>query len=675
MSADPYRIFAISVLCCMALLFPTMAWSQPSAFQPNDAKPEWMQPIPDEKEVEDSIERFIALQPLTAKIMQLMLVTLEGATHPSAADLAFLKETVPGGVIVPHAFKPSMAAQYIEVLRKFEAAPHLPLFIGADLYRLAQPVRTTPMDYIQLPLPLALAAADHETSTHKLGQLMAEYMRAMGFNLHLGPSLELAPTLERAQTGLYTFGGSPEFTAKTARIIFNAFLDVGIVALPMGFPGGGANRIVQGAAVLLTAPETLENTDTYPYLAALHEGMEMIHVGNTLVPTLDIDNRPASMAAVVMNNMLRGKIQFTGIILAGPLDDDIIQARYTSTDAAVMSFMAGADMLYWANGLLSPVRAAEALEHMVKIGRITESRIDESLRRILSVKQKITVPKKPVSAAQADKLNRQKQFQEYTREIERRAITLLQNQGNALPLIDKVSTPVGITGVAGVEELHGLLEKKLKPVVQQRITTARHVGEIQRFEIERLTRHMQGLRTIICILTEDIRKETQVELLRALRTKGTQLIVIHLGYPADAAHLIMADSLLLAYCHPVMAAQTMAALADILIGEAPISFAPLPQPILMKKGETRTFNAYEILRAPSGKLPVSISDRFPAGSAVAYNPEHAIKRVEWDFSGKRIRKPSTTFRFDAPGEYTVTCTVTDCRNEVSSNSYVIVVSE
>ena len=176
-------------------------------------------------------------------------------------------------------------------------------------------------------------------------------------------------------------------------------------------------------------------------------------------------------------------------------------------------------------------------------------------------------------------------------QIERRAITLVRNAGNVLPLEKKISTPVGITGVAGVEELFQLISKPLKAVSQQPITTARHIKEIQRFEIERLTKHINGLRTIICILTDEIRIETQIELVHALKASAPHLVVIYLGNPQEAARLTEADVLLLAYCESIMIGPTMQAMADILLGEGPVAIMPLPD---------------EIRLCPQGKLALSM---------------------------------------------------------------------
>ncbi|MCK5863378.1 MAG: hypothetical protein KAH38_12890 [Candidatus Hydrogenedentes bacterium] len=665
-------LFSVFVL----LFFSVPLYAQPSAFLPEGDKPDWERALIEEETLpEDLVERFIVSQPLTAKVAQLMLVTLEGLTGPSVNDVAFFKSCLPGGVVMPHAFKPGTAASYVNALHAVESSSGLPFLIAADLYQLTRATRNTPSQFVQLPSLLSITAAGESATTRRLGRFMAEHLRSMGFNLHLGPSLLLAPTLDSAVASLHTFGSDPHFAAEAGVIFYDAFAEAGIEMMPMNYPGGGANHIGRGASVLTTPRSILAIADALPYHELIQHGAKIIHVGNVLVPTLDLKKRPASLSPVVMKDILRGEAGFEGVIVSGPLDDEVLESQYDSCSAAVQAIMAGADMLFWNSDLLPVMRAVECISRLVDDGKISEERIDESLRRILIFKQGMVIPEKAVSEEHAKKISRQKALLTESMEIERRAITLIRNKGNVLPLIKKVSTPVGVTGVTGVDELQELLNKKLKPVSQQRIVTARHIGEIQRFEIERLTRHLSGIRTMICILTDDMRVESQIELLRALKEKVPHLVLIYLGNPVHVARLNDADVVLLAYCDPVMLNQTMSAMAEILLGNGPISIMPIPDKIQLRVGETRSFNGFEVLRVPSGRLPIALSDQLPAGSFARYNPQEAVKRIEWDFAGKRIRKEIVVHSFDKPGIYSVSLIVTDTHKDVQKRTFTVEVAE
>ena len=604
-----------------------------------------------------------------------MLVTLEGVTTPSANDLAFLKDTLPGGVMVPHATKAGTAVAYVNALQALAKRTGRPMLIGTDLYRLTEPVRHNPSGFIQLPSLLAITASGDRGCVKDLGRLIAQYVHIMGFNFHFGPTLELAPTLSGAQNTIHTFGSDPAFASEAGAMFYEAFTENGVLYMPSGFPGGGANRSGRNPAVLTTPRQVLLDHDAHPYTEMVKLGVGMMHVGNILVPTLDPENRPASMSPTVITDILRGEIGFDGVVVAGPMDDEVLRTRYNSSEAALQALRAGADMLYWQGGLLPVLHAISRIAAEVQTGGLDEALINHSLARLDTLKTSLPTPGKPVTEQEAAKQARQDNLVETSRKVERHAITLLKNAGNVLPLIKKVSTPIGITGTVGVEELHGLLEKELKQVVQQRITTARHIGEIQRFEIERLTKNMRGMRTVICILTDGIRVETQVELLQALKANAPQVVVVYLGHPQQAARLTGADALVLAYCDTVTITQTLEAMADILIGNAPLSILSMDSPIQMKVGEARSFNAGEVIQAPSGRLPITLSPAFPAGSAARYNPAASIKHVEWDFGGDKVRKENVARKFDSPGDVAVTLTVTDVNDEVCNGTFTVHVTE
>ena len=175
-------VFLSFLLTCSITVF-----AQPSAFLQESETPNYKRaPVEEEALPEDPVERFIASQPIIAKVAQLMLVTLEGATVPSGNDMAFFKVCIPGGVVMPHAFKPETAAGYTNALRAVERASGIPLLIGADLYKLTEASRTVPTAFIQLPSLLSITAAGEDETTRRLGKFMAEHLSGMGFNLHLG---------------------------------------------------------------------------------------------------------------------------------------------------------------------------------------------------------------------------------------------------------------------------------------------------------------------------------------------------------------------------------------------------------------------------------------------------------------------------------------------------------
>lgn len=630
----------------------------------------------------EEVERNVvqdALEALTLeqRIGQLLLVTLNGLYRPDNTDRELFNNHPPGGVIVPAIARPIHAVQYITQLRAspMEMEHRIPLFIAANIYALTQHDIMPEDAFVQLPSMLSISAATDPKATEALAELIATHLESMGFNMHLGPSLVLAPRLPKATPSIHGFGSDPQGTAIAARPFFDAFRTHNILSVAMGFPGGGADRVGRGQGVLLTPYPLLMERDLYPYIQAIEQGVSFIHVNNTLVPTIDKSTQPASFSPLVILDLLRKQLGFDGIVIAGPVDGSSISDRYGPAEAAISSLNAGADMLYLRGSGKSAARVVRGVADAVRDGRMSEALINAALHRVLSVKVEMGLIDRPLpESKEAQKLEDQKDKYQETYRIERRSITLIQNRGAVLPLDKNRSSPVGITGIIGAEELHGYLEPYLKRIALQPIGNASHAGRIQDFEIDRLTLRARGMRTAICVFDNSVAPEGQVRLIEAFRSQNVRVVVVLLGFPKHVEKLRVADAIVLAYSSSASVDQSLRAVADILVGKAPVLVLPPQRELHRAAKKSIEFNALDVILSPTGRLPTDVSGTLKAGYSVPYNPVLSLDNVEWTFGdGKRSRRPRDTHAYDAPGRYTVTLTVTDTEGDASTGSFTVVV--
>ena len=92
------------------------------------------------------------------------------------------------------------------------------------------------------PSLLSVAAANNSATTQRFAEVTASYLSALGYNLHLGPSLALAPELEGAAGSIHCLGSSPEFIADAGATILSVLKEEGILSVSMDFPGGSWNH-------------------------------------------------------------------------------------------------------------------------------------------------------------------------------------------------------------------------------------------------------------------------------------------------------------------------------------------------------------------------------------------------------------------------------------------------
>ncbi len=623
-----------------------------------------------------SVNDIVQSLSIEQRVAQLMLVSMEGLYGPNKDDRSMMRLFVPGGIIIQSIPQPGDAADYVAALRKspVESQTGIPLLIGADVYRLTQVRAGTTNTFVPMPSMLAVAAAGDVPATERLAKLMSEHLSTMGFNMSFGPLLELAPTLSDAPGSLNNLGSSPAFAAQAGSTIVATMLANGIAPMPAGFPGGGADRKPKGPATLLTPRARLADTDLLPYKAAIEQGAPFLHVGNTLVPTIDEQSRPASLSSAVINDLLRTEVGYKGVIVAGPLDADDIYSLYPPGQAAVMALNAGADMLYWAEAGERINKAYLSLIEAVYKGIITESTLNAAVGRILEYKKQADLAARPLPITKkAAALANKSQYPREALEIERRSITLVQNKGNVLPLTEEASMPIGVTGVTGVEELKEALEEDIKPIYEQIIQTAKYIGEIEDFEVARLA--SASARTMICVFTDTRKTQGQTRLIQELKAHGSKVVVVLLGYPRNLLALQEADAILLAYSDGSHFGESIKAIADALLGKASIRMTPTTEDLRVQVGKSQTFDIQKVVHCPAGRLPLTIAEPYVAGLSVGYTPSKVVKSVLWDFGdGGHSKENRAEHAYKEAGRYTLSLTVKDIDN-VESNAVFSIVAE
>ena len=675
-----FRVWA--VICLLLMAVPAMAQfraTEDPADMPEVVAPEPEYPKYGEDEVLEplTLELMLESLDLRGRISQLMVATSQGLQAPNIDDVGYMRAYPPGGMVIPQMLKPSAAAVYVAKLRGVEELNRIPLLVGANLYQLAKRDRDAESGFVQLPSLLSMAAAQDKETGEKIGRILAEHMKAMGFDMHLGPSLELAPVLEDSPGSIYTFGSNPNFVAQSGTQLLEIFDEYNVLAIPWGFPGGGLNRVGKDPAVLLTPAQRLMEEDLYPFRHAIATGARVIHVGDTIAPTIDENGFPSCASPHVLNELLRVRMNYEGIVLAGPMDGIGVSTSHLEPEvAAEIALRSGAELLYWQGSPHQVMRVIEKLVKEVEEGRLDEAIINSAVRRVLQLKLDLRLEeqKNPIEK-DLIKFEKQKDLIKEVFAVERNAITLVKNKGYVLPIPKKEAGPVGVTGVIHLEELKGQLEEHVKLVFEQRITSARHMGRIPDFEIDRLTRNISGVPTIVVVLTDDMELPGQKRLISAFKEKGARVVAVLLGYPKNLPELDEADAILLAYCDKATYQETLKAVADVLAGKGPLRI-DVGSDATFAVGQSITFNAYDVLYTPSGRLPLTLSEKYKAGTFVSSDPTLAVKKLHWDLgNGKTSKEYKFQHSYKTPGVYPVTLTVTDLMGHIRKETFTITVKE
>lgn len=292
--------------------------------------------------------------------------------------------------------------------------------------------------------PLEVAATNDFSMAEKLGLVCAREGKAVGANWAFAPIIDIDTNFRNPITNTRTFGSDTERVKNMGAAYVKAAQQLGVAASIKHFPGDGQDERDQHLVTSVNSCTCEEWDNTYGkvYKESINAGALSCMVGHIMQPAYtrqfnpnikDEDILPASLSKELMQDLLRGKLGFNGLIVT----DATTMAGYTMAmsrrKAVPLSIAAGADMFLFARNLEEDY--AFMLDG-IKEGIITEKRLDEAVTRILAMKAALGLHKgvENISLEEAKKVVGCEEHISWARECADKAITLVKEQKDILPL-------------------------------------------------------------------------------------------------------------------------------------------------------------------------------------------------------------------------------------------------
>ncbi len=343
------------------------------------------------------VEKFYSL-PIEQKIGQLFFIGLSG-TEIDSETKELLREIAPGGVCLfaRNIHEVAQTRKLTEDIREFIAVEPLISLDqeGGLVDRLRRII--TPM-----PAPSSLKTP---AEAKKLAEITAEAVRILGFNMNFAPVVDVIDEARaNSFNGLYSrgFGKSKSEVVEFAEEYLSGLQDGGCIGCLKHFPGLGASQTDshdEQPNVYLTRDELFE-IDLFPYRRLFPTGqiysVMNAHATFSRFDLQETDHNgkllPSSLSYNIVTKLLREELGFEGLAITDDLEMGAIVKNYGIGEACQMAILAGEDMLAICASPESIREGYNAVTEGVKSGRITESRIDESVRRIAHLKSLIHTP-------------------------------------------------------------------------------------------------------------------------------------------------------------------------------------------------------------------------------------------------------------------------------------------
>lgn len=220
-------------------------------------------------------------------------------------------------------------------------------------------------------------------TARKNARTIATDMSSLGFNMDLAPVADVWSNVNNSVIGDRAYSDDFQQASELVSAAVQGFHDGGVACTLKHFPGHGdtATDTHDTPAYVNKPLDKLRSNELVPFQAGINAGTDAVMVSHIIVT--EVNKEPALFSYELITRLLRQEMGFQGVVITDGLQMRAISDYYTDGQVAVKALNAGVDILLCPGDLGS---AVAGLKHVVETGEMAESRIDESVRRILTLK-------------------------------------------------------------------------------------------------------------------------------------------------------------------------------------------------------------------------------------------------------------------------------------------------
>lgn len=385
-----------------------------------------------------TIESRITSMSLEQKVGQLFVMSFFGSDLNFAAQ-EFITTWQPGAVV----FLPSNLENPAQITRLTNSIQENLLNSGSTPALIAVDQEGGIIAHLEegfttWAVPSLLTATQNPELAYDFGAALAEEMLAVGINMNLAPVADLQTNRANPIIGRRSFGNDPQLVAPIVASVVEGMQDNGVLATVKHFPGHGDTDSDShlGLPILDYDQDQLLNRELIPFQAAIDVETAAVMVAHIHFPEFDTLSTPASLSENIINNLLRTEMGYDGLVITDALDMDAIDTVYSPSSAALNALNAGNDLILL-GAHISPENQAIAIQSVidaVQSGEIPESRIDESVYRVLRAKEQFGLLYwSPLDPNTAEQRINQEAHASLVDEIFAQGITVAYDEQNLVP--------------------------------------------------------------------------------------------------------------------------------------------------------------------------------------------------------------------------------------------------
>jgi beta-N-acetylhexosaminidase len=341
---------------------------------------------------DSGIKEKISKMTLEEKIGQMIIAGFNGTTLNEEL-ITLMNELDIGGVIL-FSRNIKTSSQLKDLTKDINGlSENIPLFISID--EEGGRVSRLPNDTNKFESARKIGDKKNANYAYKNGKKLGSTLKEHNINMNFAPVIDIYSNPKNTVIGDRAFGTDEKIVSTMGIATMKGLKEEGVIPVVKHFPGHGDTELdshFKLPSVSKTLDE-LENFELVPFKEAIDKGCDVVMVSHILMEKIDSKN-PATLSKKVIGDLLRDKMNFDGVVVTDDMHMKAISDNISIEKASVNSINAGSDIILIGSDVSTTKDVIDEIKLAVKNKNISEDRIDESVYRILKLKEKYLKIKK-----------------------------------------------------------------------------------------------------------------------------------------------------------------------------------------------------------------------------------------------------------------------------------------
>jgi beta-N-acetylhexosaminidase len=341
----------------------------------------------------------------------------------------------------------------VHFVNRMQENAKIPLLISAD-FETGVGMRFE--ETVNFPWNMAVAATGNPDFARREGVIVGKEARALGVLQVYAPVVDVNNNPDNPVINARSYGENPNDVARFGVAFMEGLQSQRVIATAKHFPGHGDTAVDshRGLPIIDYDRKRLDAIELVPFKAVIDAGIASVMIAHIALPQIDptvikpIKNAvntetesafatenatlPATLSPLINTQILHKELGFKGLTVTDAMSMSGLTQYFTQDEAAVRAFLAGADILEKPADIELTLKG---LKDAVMSGRISQERLNESVRKILAWKHELGLFKNKIAPiTEIDKIVSSDETRKLADEIAQNAVTLAKNNSNLLPL-------------------------------------------------------------------------------------------------------------------------------------------------------------------------------------------------------------------------------------------------